>query len=52
MIHQAGMSQTQVSYNKVDEVGFSEFKTFKVYDLDVQNIPEFEPILKGRLSWI
>lgn len=40
-------SQILVSYNKADDVDFSKFKTFQVYDFEVKNIPEFEPKKEG-----
>lgn len=42
-----GHSQTLVSYNKSEDVDFSEFKTYQIYSLDVKNIPEFEPKKEG-----
>jgi hypothetical protein len=40
-------SQNLISYNKSDNVDFSKYKTFKVYSLDIENIPEFEPKKTG-----
>ena len=42
-----GNSQTLVSYNKTDNVDFTKFKTYQVYELDVKSIPEFEPKKEG-----
>ncbi len=42
-----GNSQTLISYSKTDNVDFTEFKTYQVYELDVKSIPEFEPKKEG-----
>lgn len=36
-------SQILISYDKSEDVDFSKYKTFQIYSLDVQSIPEFEP---------
>lgn len=45
-------AQTLVSYNKADNVDFSNFKTFQVNNLDIKNIPEFEPKKEGLILLI
>jgi hypothetical protein len=47
IIYQVGSSQIRVSYNKVDNIDFSKFKTYQVYSLDVVTIPEFEAKKEG-----
>ncbi len=40
-------SQTLVSYDKLEGVDLSKFKTFQIYSLNVESIPEFKPKKEG-----
>jgi len=40
-------SQILISYNKLENVDFSKYSTYQIYELDVKNIPEFEPKKSG-----
>jgi len=42
-----GTSQVLVSYNKTENVDFSKHSTYQIYDLEITNIPEFEPKKSG-----
>lgn len=42
-----GYSQTLVLYNKKEDVDFLKYETYQIYELDVKNIPEFEPKKAG-----
>lgn len=42
-----GYSQVLVSYNKFGDMDFSKYKTYQIYSLEVNNIPEFEPKKTG-----
>lgn len=42
-----GHSQVLISYNKTVGVDFSKYSTYQIDDLDVKNIPEFEPKKTG-----